>query len=77
MKLFMVLICLCFITPMCFGEGQEYEVIYKVKYNSITLERAAEIDRQIRKQYDDSCDVDTNIEEIDTGRLYFTTVSSQ
>ena len=60
---------------------QEFEVTYTVTYNSITLQRAAELEKVFRDKFNDACKVEVNVKKIEsgwtsTGRIYYDTLRS-
>ena len=43
---------------------EQYEVTYTIVYNSITLDRAGKLEKQIKKEYGDACTIDLKILEL-------------
>jgi len=46
------------------GKAKQYEVIFRLQFNSVTLKRAAEAEKIIREQFHDACELDIEINEI-------------
>jgi len=60
---------------------QEFEVTFTVTYNSITLQRAAELEKIFRDKFGDACKVEVTVKKIEnawtyTGRFYTDTLRS-
>ena len=79
------LIALFFITVLLTAstdkKPQEFEVTYTVTYNSITLQRAAELEKIFRGKFGDACKVEVTVKKIEnawtyTGRFYTDTLRS-
>ena len=45
----------------CISTKQKFEVTYTIKYNSINLNKASQIEEKIRKEYSDACLVEMSI----------------
>jgi len=45
-------------------EPQQFLVKYVIQYNSISLSEAAHLEKEIKKRYDDACDVQVIVEKI-------------
>ena len=45
-------------------EPQKFEVTFKVTYNAISLQEAADKEGDFRKRYDDACKVDIAIKKV-------------
>ena len=45
-------------------QPKKFEVIYTVKYNAITLERASDLEKMFRELYKDACNVDVIVKEV-------------
>ena len=58
---------LLLIPVMTFSDHKpkQFEVTFKVTYNSITLERAAELEQAFRTLYKDACKVDVDVKKVD------------
>jgi len=44
---------------------QEFKVTYSVVYNSITLSKAAQIEKEIKRMFNDACKIDIKLEKTD------------
>lgn len=55
---------------------QEFEVTYTVIYNSITLQRAAELEKIFRDKFGDACKVEVTVKKIESELTYFGRLNS-
>ena len=45
------------------NENQKFEVVFTVKFNSITLAEAAEKEKEFRERYKEACSVEISLEK--------------
>jgi len=63
----MLLLLMVFtVTASVDQKPQKFEVTFKVTYNAITLEKAAELERIFKKQFSDACKVVLEVKETST-----------
>ncbi len=53
-------------------EPKKFEVIFTIKYNTLTLEQASQKEKMIKAAYKDSCDVDVSLSPAVGNAMYFT-----
>lgn len=56
-------------------KSKKFEVVLTVKYNAITLEEAAQKEKEFRARYSDACKVDITLKKADEGEFTLSTGS--
>jgi len=56
-------------------KASKFKTTFKITFNSITLEEAAKLEKQIKKVFKDACSLDTTVSGVNDGYLATTTIS--
>lgn len=62
----MLFLMVVLLTASTDKKPQEFKVAFEVTYNSITLAKAAELEKVFRDKFSDACNVEVKVEKINS-----------
>ena len=68
-KMVLALVCVGLVFGFGYAkdfEAKKFKVIVKITYNTLTLEEAAQKEKEMKKRFSDACAVDLEIKEVDS-----------